>query len=432
MRRSTFVLGSFAFLIAAHGLAVSTDFGGNDSANAVVTQSDGKIVAAGDSGNQFGVARYLSTGFLDTKGFGNRTGKVTTSFGTGKSSASALSIQPDGKIVVVGSYNDGIRKRIAMARYSDKGILDISFDYDGKLTLALGPYSDEAGAVSILSDGTILIAGTIFNGVDNDYLIARFSGSGALLGSTSIPLGGDDTCSSLLALGDGRMVLAGTTFFSEIQTWQQCEFQFDAYWNFIYDEFGNPVVLCTTQSTTVTKNRFGIVRLNGDFTRDNTFGNGGIVIDEYGSAQGSRANALTLQDSKILVAGTMAGGEGTDWVIGRFHSDGALDTGFANWGWAKRTLGGWEEAYSIHTLSDRRFIVTGKSDNTFAAARFNPDTASFDTSFNVSGYAKVTPGVSNQAKSGAVGANGSVLVVGQSDGNFSVKRFSSNGAIDGF
>ena len=45
---------------------LTTDFGGIDSAYSVKVQSDGKIVVAGDSGNNFALARYNTDGSLDT------------------------------------------------------------------------------------------------------------------------------------------------------------------------------------------------------------------------------------------------------------------------------------------------------------------------------------------------------------------------------
>lgn len=56
---------------------VTTDFAGlNDLANALVVQLDGKLVAAGGSSADFGLARYHANGSLDTS-FGTG-GLVTT------------------------------------------------------------------------------------------------------------------------------------------------------------------------------------------------------------------------------------------------------------------------------------------------------------------------------------------------------------------
>src|SRR4051812_21093990 len=88
------VLTSFPSLIKG-----SPGTGGD--AYAVQIQSDGKIVAAGTGLGDFALARYNTNGSLDST-FGSG-GKVETAFGKNLSaSAFGLTIQPDGKIVVVG------------------------------------------------------------------------------------------------------------------------------------------------------------------------------------------------------------------------------------------------------------------------------------------------------------------------------------------
>lgn len=84
--------------------------------NGVAVQGDGKIVVTGDSssggtGFDFALLRYQVDGTLDTS-FGG-TGMVTTDF-TGDDRANGVALQPDGKIVVAGSSGAG---DFAVARY---------------------------------------------------------------------------------------------------------------------------------------------------------------------------------------------------------------------------------------------------------------------------------------------------------------------------
>jgi uncharacterized delta-60 repeat protein len=104
----------------------TNDFsGGNDAANAVVIQSNGRIVVAGSygplrqGGGSFLTARYNANGTLDTVNFGS-VGYVTTKFSPqdGNDNIHAVVLQPDGKIVVAGTAGEGnTASNFALARY---------------------------------------------------------------------------------------------------------------------------------------------------------------------------------------------------------------------------------------------------------------------------------------------------------------------------
>ncbi len=84
------------------------------SASDLARQSDGKLVALGTADN-FALARYLPSGELDTS-FGGGDGKVDELVGRCGGCvdvATAMDIQPDGKIVA-GGY---IGHSMALARY---------------------------------------------------------------------------------------------------------------------------------------------------------------------------------------------------------------------------------------------------------------------------------------------------------------------------
>jgi Domain of unknown function (DUF5122) beta-propeller len=82
----------------------------------IAIQSDGEIVVA-TGGGDFGLARYLADGTLDTA-FGE-DGLVFTGFTRRGNRTGALAIQDDGKIVAIGTAGrwDSELSRFAVARY---------------------------------------------------------------------------------------------------------------------------------------------------------------------------------------------------------------------------------------------------------------------------------------------------------------------------
>ena len=104
-----------------------------DDAFSVLIQPDGKIVAVGSANDpatfyDFAAARYLSNGTIDTT-FGV-AGKVHTDFGDQNfDRARSAALQPDGRIVAAGfaiSQNGGVQN-FAVARYTSSGVLDTTF-----------------------------------------------------------------------------------------------------------------------------------------------------------------------------------------------------------------------------------------------------------------------------------------------------------------
>jgi len=160
---------------------VLTDFSGSgsyDVLQALAVQLDGKIVAVGDSNAsgraRFAFARYTTTGILDDTF--NATGKVLTAFASGDSSAQAVAIQPDGKIVAVGYVEfPNIEHRgfdFALARYNTDGTLDPTFNSTGQVVTDIGR-GDVAYDVGIQSDGKIVVAGVSDVNGTPDFALTR-------------------------------------------------------------------------------------------------------------------------------------------------------------------------------------------------------------------------------------------------------------------
>jgi len=201
---------------------VSTDLaGGNDRADSLTIQSDGKVLLSGFGFNgtsfDFGLVRYNTDGSLDTSF--NGTGKVLTDFGANSSDmGNETRMQADGKIVVVGWSNTGGTNDFAIARYNTNGTLDTGFGTGGKVTINLGN-SDFAEGLTIQSDGKILVTGTAgING--GDVGLARLNTDGTLdttfgggdgIVTTDYSGSSDDRGYSVAVQSDGQIVVSGTT-----------------------------------------------------------------------------------------------------------------------------------------------------------------------------------------------------------------------------
>src|SRR5205085_8925379 len=117
--------------------------------------------------------RFLPDGRLDpTFGTGGRVwtdlvtlatplrGAVTGDAALGSSSAAAVVVQPDGKIVVGGSTQSGGTTAFAVMRYLSDGRPDPSFGSDGLALTDFDPATNDAvTALELLPDGRILAAG---------------------------------------------------------------------------------------------------------------------------------------------------------------------------------------------------------------------------------------------------------------------------------
>lgn len=155
---------------------VSTDIAGEDDyGNSLAVQNDGKIIVAGYTGDiaaftQFAMVRYDSLGVVDS-GFGVN-GKVVTAF-TSRDQNYAICLQADQKILLAGRVYDGLDNNFAIARYGVDGILDSSFNIDGKFIIPISPNHDEAFAIAFQQDGKIIVAGRAEMNLTDDFAMIR-------------------------------------------------------------------------------------------------------------------------------------------------------------------------------------------------------------------------------------------------------------------
>ena len=201
---------------------VTTDFGGSsDIAYAVVLQPAGKVIAAGISTagdtRYFALARYHSDGTLDASFDGD--GKLTTEFGgSNNSGVQSLFLQSDGKIVAAGTVNTG-NWNFVVVRYNSDGTLDTTFDGDGMTITDIIGRVDGASAVLVQPDGKIVAGGyTNVRWGTEDFALVRYNSDGTL--DASFGTGGKvvtdfnansthDAINDLALQTDGKIVAVG-------------------------------------------------------------------------------------------------------------------------------------------------------------------------------------------------------------------------------
>jgi uncharacterized delta-60 repeat protein len=195
---------------------------GYDAFLALTGDADGRFVAAGTSGAGFLVARYLDpdSGFAFTPDpdFGDEgTPGEARPAGASAAGASAVLVQPDGRIVVAGPAAGGA---VAVARLTAAGDADPSFDGDGLATLSWTAGNGYAAALGRQSDGKLVVAGYAGSVGSRDFGVARLRADGTPDGSfgqggqVATPIEGDDAPWALAVQGDNKIVVAGFTIVS--------------------------------------------------------------------------------------------------------------------------------------------------------------------------------------------------------------------------
>ena len=193
-----------------------------DDGFAVTIQPDGKIVVAGEAGiggpnPRFAIVRYETDGSLDPS-FGGGDGNVSIDFTPRDDFPYAVRIQADGKIVVAGAagYNRP-NSKFALARLTPDGSLDPTFGGDGTVTTDLTPSYDWANGMALQPDGKIVLVGSVSAGSDNGKIgVLRYRSDGSLDpsfdGDGIVLADPTPTYDDGLAVGveaDGQIIVAG-------------------------------------------------------------------------------------------------------------------------------------------------------------------------------------------------------------------------------
>ncbi|MEP6918119.1 MAG: hypothetical protein ABJC89_20900, partial [Acidobacteriota bacterium] len=343
----------------------------NPGADAVVTvqaqQLDGKVIIGGyftslDGGGTGSIARNHIARL-------NADGQVDATYDVGANDRiQALAVQPDGKILVAGTFTmlggggTGTTPRNYIGRLNADGSLDASFN----------PGADNnVLAMALQADGKILLGGLFTTlggggtGTTLRYHLGRLNPDGSV--DTGFDPGTDGSILTMMQQADGKILVGG--FFSKVggggsgvtprQRIARLNLDGSIDASFAPASTGNALFAIATQAdgkillggqltTLGGLPRSEIGRLNADGSVDASFDPG--ANDAIGS--------MAVQaDGRILLGGsfTMLGGGGTGTTsrqhIARLNADGTLDPSF--------DPGANEQVTGLMLQADGKILVAG-------------------------------------------------------------------------
>lgn len=282
-----------------------TGAGTNAAVQAIVVQTDGKIIVGGN----FSTFDNTTANRLIRL---NQNGSLDVGFNVGigpNMMVIALAIQSDGKILVGGNFNyfNGILKNV-IVRLNTDGSLDPTFDAGTYFT------STEVRTIVIQPDGKILVGGNFggFNGVQS-IDIARLNINGSVDPTFITGAGFSGSVNSVSRQADGKIIVGGT-----------------------YNYYNS-----------ISANR--ICRLNTNGTIDATF--------NTGTGTNHNVTATAVQpDGKILIAGPFTSYMGTTAKsICRLNANGSLDPTFSSGAGASNT----NVINHINLQNDGKVLIAG-------------------------------------------------------------------------
>lgn len=329
-----------------NGKAIA-DFGNDATVNSIALKASGKIIAAGTTGKDFAIAKFNSDGLLDSS-FGTN-GTVTTHFNGQGSTANFVIIQPDNKILAVGSSDRGSGEltRIALARYNPDGSLDNSFGEGGKIFKHFNDNGFDFGTSIVLQPGgKIVMVGYAFNN-RYDFALARYKPNGdddssfGTNGSVLTDFGDFDLALGAAVQSDGKIVAAGYS-----------------------DFFSSKVILARYTKNGKLDSSFGV--------------NGKVIIAFNGISD--RAYGIAVQaDDKVVIAGASYNGSDNDFALARFRKNGLPDNNFGNDGKVLTDFNNADDiAAAIAIQANGKIIAAGASGGNFALARYKSDASTMN------------------------------------------------------
>ncbi|MBC8045588.1 MAG: T9SS type A sorting domain-containing protein [Fimbriimonadaceae bacterium] len=292
------------------------------------------------------------------------------------------------------------------------GTLDSTFSNDGFVITGLGTNFDFGSDVAIQPDGKIVVAGTVGTHPNQDFGVLRYNSNGTIDSSFDedgiviTDFGYNEICYTVTVQPDGKIIAAGVT----------------------HDD----------------ASQYALVRLNDDGSLDDSFGEDGLSILDFGHFGHHEVNdIMMLPDDKILFGGWNDGfgglGGGDNFAVCRLLSDGTPDESFGTDGQVTTTILDDDYGFSIAVQPDGKIVVGGKGGEgayfEIVMMRFTAD-GIIDSTFSGDGKYILDEGTCNDAiYAVAVQTDGKIIAAGGTcndgvDDDFIVLRFNDDGTLD--
>ena len=360
-------------------------------------------------------------------------GYAVTSFQDSYSVATDLALQPDGRLVVVGPVhgNGTIVSDLGIARYTEAGRLDRTFSTNGKRRVDLDGAYDQATAVAVQPDGGIVIVGTsggvvaVVRLTPDGSLDDSFSGNGSrLLDAAAMA-----TVTDVALQTDGRIVIAGSdgpdfalarlrprgrldaTFGTRGSVHTDFAGYGDAATTVAIAPDGGIVAAGWATVVPEQRNDFALVRYLPGGAPDPAFGDGGLVTTDFAAWEDTITD-IALESSGAIVAAGQASQEpggadqSSDVALARYLVGGELDEDFGDAGTTTTDFGSYfDQAHGVALQTDGKIVLSSHryedGQRTASVARYETG-GDLDGSFGEGGIADTGLPVSGDEVGGVV------------------------------
>lgn len=360
----------------------------NDTSSLQVAQQDGSGAAMsretlGGWDNGFGGNGHVEVEFPE--------GNVNTTFGF---------VQPDGKVVYGGSViNGGGALDVAMVRLNDDGTPDSSFGVAGNgrvVTSLLATNTDKAWAGILDPDGKIVLTGTYWiNALNTNCTMIRYLSDGTLDasfgggdGHVEFDAGGFDECRGLTRLHDGSYVAVGVawnggttndTVIAKVRSDGTMDSSFgtagvirsdmtglaldDVAFNVLELESGK--LLINGDAANASDNDSYVARLLPDGSLDPTYQGGSIARFSWNGTSNDWSGNFDFDRTGSGFLASRTDADGTqDVVVYRIDAAGNLDSSWGGTGKAKHDFSGrTDTGYAVLGVDPNTALVVGGTQN---------------------------------------------------------------------